>query len=95
MSMYAKAVAMSVALQARMSWIGRLLWRSSTSERPSGRIEIKLNNSLALEVIRGLERESLIDPSRLDLLSFPADSREVLSVSQRANTASHPSQSTR
>jgi hypothetical protein len=74
-----------------MSWIGRLLWRSSTSERPSGRIESRLNKSLAPDVMRGLERETLIDASKLDLLSLPAQRREVFSVSHIAKTFVWPS----
>jgi hypothetical protein len=84
--MYAKEVAIRIALQDRMFWIGKLLRRSSTSERPSGRIESRLNKSLPPNVIRGLERETLIDTSRLDLLVSPTDNEEVFSVPQRAKT---------
>ncbi len=52
----------------------------------------RLSNACALgcDVIRGLESDSAMDMSRLDLLSMPEERRDVRSWSQRARTALQP-----
>ena len=91
--MNARDVPSNTALQARRSWIGSVLWRSSISERPSGRTERRLNKFLApgKAISRGLESESWMDISKLDLLSWPWEREVVFSVSQRDKTLEYPS----
>jgi hypothetical protein len=78
-------------LQLRILGIGRLLWTSSASESPSGRIERRPNSSLLSYVILGLDRERLIDTSKLDFWSYPTEIRAVLSVFHLAKTLEIPS----
>jgi hypothetical protein len=68
--------------------IGTLIWRSSALDKPSGKIESRLNRSLdcGKDSIRGLARDNEMDKSKFDRLSCPSEMRAVLSVSQRVRT---------
>src|ERR1700761_3748998 len=87
-SMYPSDVRITVALAFKILRMGRSLWRRSGSDRPSGSIERRDTSSRASAVMRGLAKEIAMDASRLDDLSYPSDSRRVLSVFHRASVES-------
>jgi hypothetical protein len=77
--------------------IGSLLCTSSTSESPSGSIDRRLRRFFdwGTELSLGLDKDNEMDKSRLDLLSYPSEIRDVLSLAQRDNTVAQSSASTR
>jgi hypothetical protein len=73
------------------------LWMRSTSRRPSGSIANRLRRSCdcGSNIILGLDKDSEIDKSRLDLLSKPSEIIKVFSFFHRNRTLEQPSESTR
>jgi hypothetical protein len=88
-------VRIKAALQLRILSTGSLLCTSSTSERPSGSIERRLSRSFEWGLSLGLDKDSEIDKSKLDVLSYPSEIKDVFSSSQRDNTWEQPSESTK
>jgi hypothetical protein len=84
-------------LQPRILSIGSLLCTSSTFERPSGSIDRRLRRSFECGGVLslGLDKDSEIDKSKLDVLSYPSEIKDVFSSSQRDNTLEQPSESTK
>jgi hypothetical protein len=93
--MYAKAVRISPASHPRILSIGSLLCTSSTCERPSGSIDRRLRRFFEWELSLGLDNDSEIDKSRLEVLSYPSEIKDVFSSSQWDNTWEQPSESTK
>jgi hypothetical protein len=88
------------SLEAKLVWIrilsiGSLLCTSSTSERPSGSVARRVRRSFEWGLSLGLGKDSETDKSKLDVLSYLFEIKDIFSFSQWDNTWEQPSESTK